>query len=296
MELRATYKVLSNPDPNPHGDLYVLFAGESQTKPGHSVGPKVYDFYLIHHVLSGSGSFTCAGRRHELRAGHSFLIHPDTLISYESSETDPWRYRWLAFEGRQAAALVAEAGLGLPAPVADAGRNRRIGVLYHQTMQAFRQGASAARLRSAGYLQLLFAEYASALTDGETGAQPRGGEGEALTRQVLRYLSTQYAEPITIENMADTLGYNRAYLSRQFKRQTGVTPVTFLLKLRIDKAHLLLRERLELTVEQIAASVGFQDPLYFSKQFRRFYGQSPTAYRDAMKSLREKESRTGGKA
>ncbi|NBD23579.1 AraC family transcriptional regulator [Paenibacillus glycinis] len=285
MELPTTYTVLSNPVPDSHGDLYVLFAGESQTKPGHLIGPKVYDFYLMHHVLSGSGSFVCAGIRHELRAGHTFLIHPEQLISYESSEADPWRYRWIAFHGGPAQALVAETGLEPASPLLDTGRNPRIAVLFHHIMRAFRHNDRSAHLRAAGYLQLLFAEYASALTEADAAAQQRGDEGEALTQQVLRYLSTQYAEPISIENMADSLGYNRAYLSRLFKRQTGVTPVTFLLKLRIDKAHLLLRERLELTVEQIAASVGFQDPLYFSKQFRRFYGQSPTAYREAMKAL-----------
>lgn len=285
MELTSTYTVLSNPVPNEHGDLYVLFAGESQTKPSHMLGPKVYDFYLIHHVLSGTGSFTCAGQRHELHAGQTFLIHPDQLVSYAASEHDPWRYRWIAFEGRMAAMLVAEAGLDLLAPIVSTARNPRIKALYHSMMRTFRQGGRSAPIRAAGYLQLLFAEYATALSEPEDAAQQRGNEGEALTQQVLRYLSTQYAEPISIENMADTLGYNRAYLSRMFKRQTGVTPVTFLLKLRIDKAHLLLRERLELTIEQIAASVGFQDPLYFSKQFRRFYGQSPTAYREAMKSL-----------
>ncbi|MBM7567353.1 AraC family transcriptional regulator [Paenibacillus sacheonensis] len=285
MALRPTYTVLSNPVPNEHGDLYVLFAGESQTKPGHLIGPKVSDFYLMHHVLSGSGAYACAGQRHELRAGHTFLIHPDQLVSYESSEDDPWRYRWIAFEGGTAAALAADAGLDPASPVIDTGRNPRIPVLYHQMLRNFRQGGRPAHLRATGYLQLLFAEYASALTASDADSQQRGDEGEALTQQVLRYLSTQFAEPVSIENMADTLGYNRAYLSRLFKRQTGITPVTFLLKLRIDKAHLLLRERQELTIEQIAASVGFQDPLYFSKQFRRFYGQSPTAYREAMKAL-----------
>ncbi|WP_219835833.1 AraC family transcriptional regulator [Paenibacillus sp. R14(2021)] len=285
MEPKTTYTVLSNPVPNAHGDLYVLFSGESQTKPSHLVGPKVYDFFLIHYILSGSGIFSCAGNRHELHAGQTFLIHPDQLISYESSHRDPWRYRWIAFEGKQAAGLAAEAGFNPHMPVIDTGRNPRIGVLFHNMQRTFRHGGQTAHLRSAGYLHLLFAEFGATLLDEGEDALHRSDDGEALTSQVLRYLSTQYAEPISIGNMAETLGYNRAYLSRIFKQQTGLTPVTFLLKLRIDKAHLLLRERLELTIEQIAASVGFQDPLYFSKQFRRFYGQSPTAYREAMKSL-----------
>lgn len=110
-----------------------------------------------------------------------------------------------------------------------------------------------------------------------------GNDGEQLVQQVIRYLSSQYTEAVSIEAMAETLGYNRAYLSRLFKQRTGLSPMTFLLKLRVDKARLLLRERLELTIEQIASSVGFYDPLYFSKQFRRFFGQSPTSYREAIR-------------
>ncbi|REE92800.1 AraC-like DNA-binding protein [Paenibacillus taihuensis] len=285
MELIPTYSVLSNPVPDEHGDIYVLFSGESQTKPSHVIGPKVYDFYLMHHILSGTGTFTYAGAVHELQAGQTFLIHPDQLISYASSEDNPWRYRWIAFEGARAAGLVAGAGLDTVVPIIDTGKNPRIGVLFHSIQRSFRIGGPATSLRATGYLHLLFAEFGSAQHGEDAASQQRGSDSEMLTSQVIRYLSTQYAEPISIENMAETLGYNRAYLSRIFKQQTGITPVTFLLKLRIDKAHLLLRERLELTIEQIAASVGFQDPLYFSKQFRRLYGQSPTAYREAMKLL-----------
>jgi AraC-like DNA-binding protein len=285
LDLPVTYSVVSNPVPNEHGDLYVLFSGESQTKPSHMIGPKVYDFYLMHHVLSGSGTFSYEGGHCVVSAGQSFIIHPEQLISYASSESNPWRYRWTAFEGSHAGRLVSGAGLSKQTPIIDTGRNPRVSVLFNSIARSFRIGGGAAHLRAAGYLYLLFAEFGSMLNADEASAQHRGSDGEALIQQVIRYLSTQYAEPVSIEDMADMLGYNRAYLSRLFKQQTGITPVTFLLKLRIDKAHLLLRERLELTIEQIAASVGFQDPLYFSKQFRRFYGQSPTAYREAMKSL-----------
>ncbi|UVI31641.1 AraC family transcriptional regulator [Paenibacillus spongiae] len=281
MERPFTYSVVSNPTSHSDGDLYVLFSGESQTKPGHRIGPKIYDFYLMHHVLSGRGTFTAAGKPYELHAGQTFLIRPEQLISYAAHETEPWRYRWIAFEGRQADRLASPFLQG-EQQVVDTGGNRRIGVLYRSIERSFRLGGADAHLRSVGYLHLLFAEFSSVLQEPADRAVRPGGD-EELFQQVIRYLSTQYAEPVSIERMAETLGYNRAYLSRLFKRRTGMTPVTFLLKLRVDKARLLLRERQELTIEQIAASAGFQDPLYFSKQFKRFYGQSPSDYREAMR-------------
>ncbi|MNP15401.1 HTH-type transcriptional regulator YesS [compost metagenome] len=102
---------------------------------------------------------------------------------------------------------------------------------------------------------------------------------QRTVKQMILYMSTQFAHPVSIEQMCDSLGYNRAYLSRIFKKETGLSPVTYLLKLRIDKSRQLLRERPELSIEQIASSVGLTDALYFSRQFKRFCGVSPSVYR-----------------
>lgn len=284
------YTVASNPiiSSDERAPLNVLFAGESQTKPLHRLGPKVYDFYLMHIVLSGKGHFICDGIRHELRAGHTFLIEPEQLISYESDSDEPWRYRWVAFNGMQSAELVSSAGFAAEQQVVFSSDKRRAAVLFRQIYETFRRGGAAADMRAAGYLHLLLAEYKS-LLHAQSGSSFRTAqaEGDHLLQQVVHYLSTQYAHPVSIEQMAESLGYNRAYLSRLFKQRTGVSPVTFLLKLRIDKARRMLRERPELTIEQISASVGLQDALYFSKQFRRLHGQSPTSYREAMRGLGE---------
>lgn len=288
--MRETYTVVSNPAPAPGRGVNILFAGESQTAPGHLLGPKVFDYYLLHHVLSGQGTFACGGGENSLRAGHSFLIEPEQLVTYASDPSDPWRYRWVAFTGDSAAELVRSAGFSPGRPTADTGRSKRVGVYLQRLMRALRGGSGGAQLEAAGYLQLAFARFADLLRPAGTAPALSRDEGKETVQQVIHYLTTQYAEPVSIESMADSLGYNRAYLSRLFKKHTGVTPVSFLLRLRIDKGRQLLRERQQLTVEQIAASVGLQDPLYFSKQFRRFHGESPSDYREAMRSLHGGES------
>ncbi|MDF2646515.1 MAG: AraC family transcriptional regulator [Paenibacillus sp.] len=285
MPKSESYYVVSNPLPSQKSELTVLFAGESQTKPEHRLGPKVYDYYLIHYVISGKGVFSSQGEEYELGAGDSFVIEPEQLISYVSDETDPWHYCWIAFTGTQAAALVTSTGVIPLQPIIHTKRNRHIPVLFRHIQQALRSKKANAQLKSIGYLHLLLGEYCETLSASTLAGVVTEAESDRIVQQAIHYLSTQYAEPITIELMAESLGYNRAYLSRMFKRHTKVTPVTFLLKLRVDKARLLLRERLELTIEQIASSVGFYDPLYFSKQFRRWYGVSPSEYRNQIKSL-----------
>ena len=53
-----------------------------------------------------------------------------------------------------------------------------------------------------------------------------------------------------------------------------MTPITYLLKLRIDQSKRAARERPDLSIEQVSASVGLTDPLYFSRQFKRLVGRS----------------------
>ncbi|MFC4600219.1 AraC family transcriptional regulator [Cohnella hongkongensis] len=282
MARQATYRVASNPSGFREGELTVLFAGDSQTNPLHRIGPKVVDYYLIHHVLSGKGLFRMGEFEVELGTGDSFLIYPGRLFHYVSDEYNPWRYRWVAFSGPGAEALVADAGFRLERPVAHTGEDKGPGERCRAVFEAFRERKSSSSLTASGHLLLLLGSLREAAVDAVPSLPRPGTHREELARQVIGYLSTQYAEPITIERMAETLGYNRAYLSRTFKQHAGVSPATFLTKLRVDHGRRLLRERPELTVEQIASSVGFQDALYFSKQFRRWYAQSPTEYRTAV--------------
>lgn len=280
-----TYTVASNPSPGAAAGstappLHVLFSGESQTRSGHRLGPKVYDFYLMHLVLSGKGAFTLNGRRHELAAGDTFLIQPEELISYESDPDHPWRYRWIAFTGTTASELLQGAGFGEGCPVVSLKDYRKASLYFRSIYLTFRSARPSASVQSAGFVHLLMALYQDNRAGNEEEGRPGRHENENIHRKVIHYLSTQYSHPVSIEQMSEALGYSRAYLSRAFKQKTGVSPVSFLLKLRLDKAKLLLRERPELTVEQVSASVGLQDALYFSKQFRNQFGLSPTAYRN----------------
>lgn len=280
-----TYTVASNPSPAAAAGktappLHVLFSGESQTRAGHRLGPKVYDFYLMHLVLSGKGAFTLNGNRHELAAGDTFLIRPEELISYESDPDHPWRYRWIAFTGTMASELLHGAGFREGSPVVSLKDYRKASLYFRSIYLTFRGARPSASVRSAGFVHLLMALYQDSRAINAEEGQPGRHENENIHRKVIHYLSTQYSHPVSIEQMSEALGYSRAYLSRAFKRKAGVSPVSFLLKLRLDKAKLLLRERPELTIEQVSASVGLQDALYFSKQFRNQFGLSPTAYRN----------------
>lgn len=281
---KATYHVVSNPYPE-DPSLHVLFTGRSQTLPGHQVGPKVFDYYLLHYIQSGKGVFVLGDRTFELGGGDSFIIEPGKLVAYTADASDPWRYSWLAFQGRDARPLLERAGLSWNAPVVRHPEGNGMAACIEQIGKQF-AGRAGGDLKAKGYLLMLIGELEETLHPGARQETEALSKIERHVRQVAHQLTKQYAEPISIERLAESLGYNRAYFSKMFKKYNHVTPVTFLLHLRVSKARQLLRERTELTIEQIAYSVGFNDPLYFSKQFKRFYGVSPRAYRKSVEHLK----------
>lgn len=101
-------------------------------------------------------------------------------------------------------------------------------------------------------------------------------DGVAL--RMLNYAEENFSEPdLTLTSLAEKWGYNPKYLSDSFKKRVGVGFSRYLAALRIKHAVFLMDHGVE-AVKNIAFLCGFQDPLYFSKVFRRTVGTSPSEY------------------
>jgi AraC-like DNA-binding protein len=99
-----------------------------------------------------------------------------------------------------------------------------------------------------------------------------------LLDQAAAYLHQNFSSAVSIADLAARFGFSEGYFYRAFKRRTGMTPVTYLTQVRIENAQKLLRHS-SLKVSRVARLVGYQDPLYFSRIFRKVTGQSPRAGR-----------------
>lgn len=280
--LDITHHVAINPYPS-KGEIVVLFGGEEQTVPNHKAGPWILDYYLVHYVMSGQGQFQSFGKEYSLQSGDSFFIFPGELCEYISDEHDPWRYRWVGFKGSIVDQWMSSLGISTLNPVVNTGVNRRIPALFYRIFHSLKERQANCDLLSDGYMRLLFAEYAKNTGYRHPNDKQPHTEIERQVAQAIRWLTLQYSQPISIEQMAQSLGYHRTHLSKMFKQYTGMSPMNYLLKIRMERAKLLLAGTL--TIEQVSSSVGFSDPLYFSKQFKKWCGQSPTEYRNSISEI-----------
>jgi len=262
------------------GELSVLFSGMAEPQPGHSIGPAIHDFCLIHTVLKGRGSFEAGGRRYPCAEGDTFVIFPGILFRYEADREEPWQYCWVGFKGSRSRGLLDELGITPAVPVIRQSGGTAVRGLYKQLRASLKREDSdlLADLEASGILRLLLTRFVEANREAMPVPEHPLAETDRRLDRIISWLLLQYAQPISVQQIADTFGYHRTHLSRIFKQRTGLSPVQFLFKIRMEKAQQLLRT--SLSVMEVAASVGFADPLYFSKQFHRWASMSPSAYRE----------------
>jgi iron complex transport system substrate-binding protein len=102
----------------------------------------------------------------------------------------------------------------------------------------------------------------------------------------LCYIKDHYKETISLESLADKLNYSPSHLSLLFKDKTGLSPIAYVTKIRTDKAAELLKET-DALIHIISSEVGYQDPHYFSRIFKKVKGLTPGDYRDKYKKTED---------
>ena len=102
---------------------------------------------------------------------------------------------------------------------------------------------------------------------------------ETLIDSVVRYLKQYHTENITLKDICDYFSCSRSHISHTFKKKTGKNIREFLTDCRLEDAKSLLKYS-NLSITEIAYSVGFGDSNYFSNVFKKSVGMSPMKYRN----------------
>ncbi len=95
------------------------------------------------------------------------------------------------------------------------------------------------------------------------------------------YILNHYKEDIKLNAIASTMHYSSSYLTKVFSQEYGCSPSKYLISVRIQNAQQLLKHNSDLNIKQIGEAVGYPEPGYFSRVFKKQTGQSPLEYRSS---------------
>lgn len=105
-----------------------------------------------------------------------------------------------------------------------------------------------------------------------------------LVDEAMRYIQKNYRKPLSLEKVAEHIGYSPSYFSKVFKLETGTTFRNYLNQLRIEKSKSLLLSS-SASISEICSTVAFEDQSYFCKVFKKFVGVTPDRYRKRERRL-----------
>ena len=228
--------------------------GQERCEPGHSYGPAVRTHWLLHYVVSGCGIFVKDEQKYTVNSGDIFIIAPYEETFYQADLVNPWHYIWLGFTGKPPCPM-EEAVIHAPS----------LGDVFTDALQC----GSMNRGKSAFLAGKLWQVFSCILEEEHSEYD--------YVSQAIHCMKLEYADGITVSEIAHRLNLNRSYFSALFKERTGVSPQEYLTELRIEKAIELMVKHGK-TPSVAAISTGYSDIYNFSRMFKRHTGMSPRHY------------------
>lgn len=235
--------------------------------------------YQLLYIVSGKGHFYFHGEDRVVYAGRMVLIQPRQEQRYEYFGEDKPEVYWVHFTGSDVKNILRSYNIPMDDPIFYSGASSTYSYLFKEMIHELQNCKTRYEDLLAMYLRQIF------LLVQRTRQEERPTVSTYIQEEMefaRRYFNEHYNEPISIQEYAESRNMSVCYFQRNFKQIVKHTPMQYLLTIRVNNAASLL-ETTDYSMAEIAAIVGYEDPLYFSRLFRKIKGVSPRDYRNLVK-------------
>ncbi len=226
---------------------------------------------LFQYTLSGEGIFEDGTGAHPIREGQAFLTDiPSVHRYYYPGGAQPWEFLFLLIRPRLVLPNWQDAAsrLGSTPHLTAASRPVRL-------LQQIYEEARAGRISDPYLASSYVYQFVTELVRYSLGSH---ADWPDKVKRAAQIIESRYASMLSLEQMADELGWSKYHFLRMFAASVGMTPGDYLNRIRTERAMELLRTTSH-SVEQIAEQVGYSSGSYFIKAFRRLTGLTPGMFR-----------------
>ncbi len=240
--------------------------------------------YLIHFVIHGQGTISFKkNQKIHLSAGDCFLIEPNVSAIYQQDIKNPWSYFWLEINGELIKKICDKLGFKTNNYVLRIENMDQIiqcfEDMFNEDYYCLHPNAETLRVESIIYriFSIITSQY-NVVSENKTSSKK-----EIQIKKIIEYINNNFtSSDISIKKIAEAFFFNQAYLTRIFKESTGISPMKYIIVLRMRRAIELLEKR-SFSISQIAYALGYKNQFYFSKEFKRFFGIQPSKYISSQK-------------
>lgn len=247
----------------------------------HTFPEHMHSFFELHYVIGGKGVLIVDGREYELRAGVTFITAPRTAHTQINDKTDNMEEYFVAFEiDGQKSGHIDTAWQRI------AEQRFAIGESRHNAQACFEEIERELKEKKYGYIEaaetlysMILIRAARDLYRAEDAGHKRATVDEMRLSLIDQAMLFRFST-ITLSELSELVRLHPRHIQRLIKEKYGMSFAELRKQIRMNNAAELLSADESISIDEVAAQLGYSDRFYFSKQFKEYFGETPAEYRD----------------
>lgn len=254
-------------------DIFITRIGHTNNDPYHFWNTDYRSDYCLQYIVSGKGEFFVNESLHLLKKNDLFLVPRKRAHYYRANKNDPYDLYYIHFNGKGVLRFLDYIGLSEDNPIISI-ENEKLIDIFNELIDISNNYKQSDQLLllSKGY-SLLY-EISKKAHKAEIDFK---SHNQSIIDTVYDYIAEHFMQKVTLNDLASLVHLNKNYLCQLFHKETGSSPIQYLIQYRINRACILLQY--DYTLTEIAYMCGFNDASDFSNCFKRLIGIPPRAYR-----------------
>ncbi len=231
---------------------------------------------ILIYCMHGRGWYSINDIRFEVGMNEYFIIPANKeLIRYGADEKDPWTIYWIHFSGCDIHTFNQSFNIGLldgPQPLF---LNNKGLELWETMYTSLEMGFGIENLNRTN---LCLYHFISTFLYPDTLLNEKKQDEKDLISKTITFMRSRFSEKLTLEDLASFNTLSASHISLLFRKRTGMSPLDYFIHLKLQHACLLLLTT-DSKIKYIASELGYEDPYYFSRLFKKYIKMSPLQYR-----------------
>ena len=238
--------------------------------------------YIFHFVIKGKGYLKIQKNEYiPIYKNSCFLIEPGQQAKYHQDKDNPWTYFWIEINGKNIEKFVNLLAFKNNNNVINIPNIKDIKNCFFDVFNQdlYGQNIFSENLRIQSLTLKIFSDlFSNTINHNLEKNEKMLSKTEEQANAIIKYINYNYTSPnLSVKNLANMFYFNSSYLNRLIKKYTGLSPKKLIIKLRMERSLILMKKK-TMTISEISFEIGYKNQFYFSKEFKEYYGVSPSEY------------------
>ncbi|NKI27576.1 AraC family transcriptional regulator [Arenibacter sp. 6A1] len=234
--------------------------------------------YIFIYCTKGEGWYKLDDEIIPVLPNQFFIIPKNTKHSYGAQNRNPWTIYWMHFDGALVASLFERYCANDKKPITVPFESGRIN-LFGQIFKIYGSSYIEPQME---YANLSALNFLSSFIYSDINNVSHN-DYENLVDSIIDFLINNLDKSFTSKDIAGNFNYSSSYIFSLFKKKTGYSLIHFFNLKKIQKSCEYIKFT-DMNIKEISFKLGYHDPLYFSRIFKRYMGVSPKKYRDQLEN------------